>query len=136
MSELQHRHLPRKRRRIQGGIDHEQSISHTAKDRDSKASESMVRRLSFFREGEVFDSKKYKTRICRPLMIWTDKDLWDYHKKFKIPRNSLYDLMDRNGCMPCTGFKNWKAVMNRANPKLYQVVSRQIGEPILNKWCK
>lgn len=101
-----------------------------------QASESMVRRLSFLREGEVFDSKKYKTRICRPLMIWTDDDIWAYNRKFKIPKNPLYDLMDRNGCMPCTGFKNWKAVMNKASPKLYRVVSKQIGEPILKEWCK
>ncbi len=101
-----------------------------------QATESMVRRLSFLREGEFFDSKKYKCRIVRPIMIWTDKDVWEYHKLNKIPKNPLYDLMDRNGCMPCTGFKNWRKVMNKANPKLYKIVSRQIGEPVLQEWCK
>jgi 3'-phosphoadenosine 5'-phosphosulfate sulfotransferase (PAPS reductase)/FAD synthetase len=100
-----------------------------------QASESMVRRLSFLREGEVFNSKKYGCRIVRPLMIWTNKDIWNYHEIENIPKNSLYDLMERNGCMPCTGFKNWKEVMNKANPKLYEIVSKQIGEPTLRNWC-
>jgi len=97
-----------------------------------QASESMVRRLSFFREGEAFDSKRYKCRIVRPLMIWTNKDIWEYHRVFNIPKNPLYDLMPRNGCMPCTGFRHWKEVMVKANPRLYEFVSKEIGEPTLN----
>lgn len=97
-----------------------------------QASESMVRRLSFFREGESFFSKTYKHQICSPLMIWTDKDVWEYHKIYGIPINPLYKIMPRNGCMPCTGFKNWKPVMAKANPKLYNFVSKELGEPNLN----
>lgn len=96
-----------------------------------QASESMVRRLSFLREGEAFDSVSYKCRIVRPIMIWNDKDIWQYQKECGIPRNTLYDLMPRNGCMPCTGFKNWKAIMAKANPKLYDIVSKRVGEPQL-----
>ena len=99
-----------------------------------QASESMVRRLSFFREGEVFDSKKYKTRIVRPLMIWTDKDIWDYHEQESIPYNPLYDKMKRNGCMPCSGFKGWKKVMANYNPDMYKFISKQMGEPSLLNW--
>lgn len=97
-----------------------------------QASESMTRRLSFFREGESFFSKTYKHQIVRPLMIWTDKDVWEYHDIFGIPKNPLYELMPRNGCMPCTGFKNWAAVMAKANPKLYDFVSVKMGQPNLN----
>jgi len=97
-----------------------------------QATESMVRRLSFFREGESFDSKKYDCRIVRPLMIWTDEDIWSYHRLNNIPKNPLYDLMKRNGCMPCTAFKGWQEVMNKANPKLFEYVSKQIGSPNLD----
>jgi phosphoadenosine phosphosulfate reductase len=97
-----------------------------------QASESMVRRLSFFREGEAFDSKTYKTRIVRPLMIWTNEDVWDYQKEFDIPYNKLYDKMKRNGCMPCTGFKNWREVLAKANPKMYSKISNDLGQPLLN----
>ena len=99
-----------------------------------QASESMVRRLSFFREGEVFDSKSYKTRICRPIMIWTDKDIWDYHKKFDIPVNPIYEKMPRNGCMPCTGFKNWKAQLAKVNPRMYKYISNRMGQPLLEQF--
>jgi phosphoadenosine phosphosulfate reductase len=101
-----------------------------------QASESMVRRLSFFREGEVFNSKKYKTRIVRPLMIWTDEDIWNYHKKFNIPKNTLYKKMKRNGCMPCTAFKNWREVMQKGNPKMYAYISKELGQPLIREWCK
>jgi 3''-phosphoadenosine 5''-phosphosulfate sulfotransferase (PAPS reductase)/FAD synthetase and related enzymes len=100
-----------------------------------QASESMVRRLSFFREGETFKSKTYGCTIVRPLMIWRDKDVWEYHKVNEIPRNKVYDLMERNGCMPCTGFKSWREVMARANPKLYSYVSKELGQPLLSD-CK
>lgn len=101
-----------------------------------QASESMVRRLSFLREGESFYSKTYKHQIVRPMMVWTDKDVWEYHDLFNIPRNPLYKLMSRNGCMPCTGFKKWKEVMAKANPRMYDFVSMKMGEPNLNCFPK
>ena len=99
-----------------------------------QAAESMSRRLSFLREGESFFSKTYKLQIVRPLMIWTDKDIWEYHKLFNIPKNPLYDIMPRNGCMPCTGFQNWEKVMAKANPKLYQFVSKKMGALAMDCW--
>lgn len=99
-----------------------------------QAAESMSRRLSFLREGECFYNKTLKVQICRPLMIWTDQDVWEYHKLFNIPINPLYKLMPRNGCMPCTGFKNWEKVMAKANPKLYQFVSKKMGAPAMDCW--
>jgi phosphoadenosine phosphosulfate reductase len=97
-----------------------------------QASESMVRRLSFLREGELYYSNQRKMWMCRPLMIWTDEDIWAYHELFDIPRNPLYDLMPRNGCMPCTGFKRWKEVMAKANPRLYDKVAADLGSPTLH----
>lgn len=97
-----------------------------------QASESMVRRLSFLREGESFYSKTSKHQIVRPLMIWTDKDVWEYQKLFDIPYNTLYDKLERNGCRPCTAFKKWKEVMAETDPKLYNFICREIGEPNLN----
>lgn len=101
-----------------------------------QASESMVRRLSFLREGENFNSKKYNTRIIRPLMIWTDKDVWKYHELNKIPKNPTYEIMKRNGCMPCSAFKGWREVMIKANPDLYAYISKDMGQPLITEWCK
>lgn len=101
-----------------------------------QASESMVRRLSFFREGEVFNSRTYKVRIVRPLMIWKDSDIWGYHKKYKIPYNPIYDKMPRNGCMPCTGFKNWRERLAEYNPRMYRYISNQLGQPLIDDFIK
>jgi len=99
-----------------------------------QASESMFRRLSFFREGEAFDSKTYKCRLVRPIMIWTDKDIWDYHKKFNIPINPFYEKMPRNGCMPCTGYKSWRERMAKVNPRMYKYISNRMGQPLLEQF--
>jgi len=101
-----------------------------------QASESMVRRLSFFREGEAYDSKTYRCRIVRPLMIWNDEDIWNYHEEHGIPRNPIYDKMRRNGCAPCTGFRGWKRQLAQTNPKLYAYISRRIGEPLLTEFLQ
>ena len=102
-----------------------------------QASESMVRRLSFFREGEAFDSVSYGCRIVRPLMIWNNEDVWKYHKKFNIPINPLYEKMKRNGCMTCTGFRGWRRQLAKTNLKLYNFISRQMGQSLLYDYgCK
>jgi len=102
-----------------------------------QASESMVRRLSFFREGEAFNSKTYGCRIVRPLMIWTDEDIWQYHTLFNILRNPLYDKMKRNGCMTCTGFKGWRRQLAQTNLKLYNFISKDMGQTLLYDYgCK
>jgi len=101
-----------------------------------QAIESMVRRLAFLYTGERLFIKKYGCFVVRPLMVWTDEDIWQYHKEFNIPKNKVYDLTDRNGCMPCTGFKGWKAVMRKMNPKMYEFVAKDIGEPTIKEWCK
>ncbi|MFW6172575.1 MAG: phosphoadenosine phosphosulfate reductase family protein [Elusimicrobiota bacterium] len=93
-----------------------------------QATESNMRRLSFLQYGETLNSKKYNTRVIRPLMIWTDEDIWEYHKINDIPYNPLYDEMERTGCMPCSGFKGWEKVMKNYNPGLYKVIKKQRKE--------
>jgi phosphoadenosine phosphosulfate reductase len=101
-----------------------------------QATESMVRRLSLLFDGEVFDSKKYGCRVVRPIMGWTDKDVWKYHKVNKIPKNLLYEKTDRNGCMPCTGYKNWRENLVSQNKDMYVFISKDMGQPLLEEWCK
>jgi phosphoadenosine phosphosulfate reductase len=101
-----------------------------------QASESMNRRLNFLKYGEVIESKTYKTKIVRPLMVWTDKDIWNYHTINRIPANKLYTKMDRNGCMPCTGFKLWKQTMAKYNQPMYKHIATALGEPPITTWCK
>lgn len=40
--------------------------------------------------------------VFRPLLTWTIDDVWAIHKKYRIPRNPLYDHgCKRVGCLPC-----------------------------------
>ncbi len=43
-------------------------------------------------------------------------------KEWHIPQNEVYSLSRRNGCLPCTGFRDWEKVMSAANPKLYEFI--------------
>jgi len=90
-----------------------------------QATESMNRRLLFLRMGEYYFNKTDKFNICLPLAIWNNKDIWAYAKQEKIPMNPIYKIMERNGCMSCTGFKNWKKVMAKYNEKLYAKILRE-----------
>lgn len=89
-----------------------------------QTTESMNRRRLFMRLGAYYFNKTRKRWVCLPLAIWTDKDIQRYVKDNKIPLNPLYKQMKRTGCMFCTGFKNWKEVMNNYNPKMYKAILR------------
>ena len=99
-----------------------------------QASESMIRRLSYFREGDYYYSKQYGCYLVRPIATWDDNDVWAYHKKVGIPYCKLYDDMKRNGCMPCTGFKEWRKILRKVNPRMYEFVTKQMGQPTLSEY--
>jgi phosphoadenosine phosphosulfate reductase len=99
-----------------------------------QATESNVRRLSFLRDGEAFYSVRWRLRVIHPLMIWTDEDIWEYHRRNEIPHNPLYDKVGRSGCMPCTGYRSWRRTLAKVNPKLYRLVSNRMGAPLLDSW--
>ena len=55
--------------------------------------------------------KKNKDTICNPIYKFTDKDIWAYVKKYKVPMNPLYEKgYERVGCIGCPmgGAKNMK----------------------------
>ncbi len=66
----------------------------------SMASESKLRKTNYIRHGcNNIDSKH---PISNPLSIWTDSDIWEYIKKYKLPYSKIYDMgYSRTGCMFC-----------------------------------
>lgn len=86
------------------------------------AHESMARRLLTLRKGYAYYHKTEKVRFVHPLIFWTDKDVLQFHKQENIPLNPIYKKTKRCGCMPCTGFLDWKKVMAKTNPKLYNYI--------------
>ena len=100
-----------------------------------QATESMNRRLVFMRVGEYYFNKENQYNRCYPLAIWTDEDVWEYAKRRQIPMNPIYSTMKRNGCMFCTGFKNWREVMVKYKPEIYKLISNRYDEQsILANW--
>jgi 3'-phosphoadenosine 5'-phosphosulfate sulfotransferase (PAPS reductase)/FAD synthetase len=98
-----------------------------------QATESMNRRLLFLRLGEFYFNKTEKMNRCYPLAIWTDEDIYSFVRQENIPLSDIYKRFNRNGCMYCTGFKNWREVMARFNPKIYQkVLLEKEGQKTIN----
>ena len=56
----------------------------------------------FFTPTAEWD-EQYQLYKLNPLLEWTEKQVWDYIKKYNIPYNKLHDKGFRSiGCQPCT----------------------------------
>jgi phosphoadenosine phosphosulfate reductase len=54
-----------------------------------------VRRLT----ESCIPKKKF---VLNPIIDWTEQDVWDFIKKYKLPYNPLYDIgYKRVGCVGC-----------------------------------
>ena len=64
------------------------------------ACESSLRTTSYLQHGcNAFDSARPKSM---PLSIWTEKDIWEYIAKYKVPYAKVYDMgYKRTGCQFC-----------------------------------
>lgn len=62
------------------------------------AAESRTRATSFLTRGPLFRAhRKHLPESdpfwhCSPLSLWTDDDIWDYIRRFKVPYSPLYDM--------------------------------------------
>lgn len=77
---------------------------------------------------EIGDDKFPWTTVD-PILTWTDKDVWRYIKKYNLPINPLYQLIDRVGCWCCpfNSKKDWGAARDMM-PKEYNQFKRLIEE--------
>jgi 3'-phosphoadenosine 5'-phosphosulfate sulfotransferase (PAPS reductase)/FAD synthetase len=56
-----------------------------------RADESRQRMQAGLRDGEFFYSiAEWKALVCRPILWWTEEDLWNYVEQEQIPYNDLY----------------------------------------------
>lgn len=92
--------------------------------RGMTAAESMSRRLLTLRKGYAYTNKT-GMRFVHPLVFWSEQDVFDYHKQEGIPLNPIYEKTKRCGCMPCTGFMDWKEAMAKTNLKLYTYILKR-----------
>jgi 3'-phosphoadenosine 5'-phosphosulfate sulfotransferase (PAPS reductase)/FAD synthetase len=90
------------------------------------ADESVQRKLQYIRRGGCNSFTETRT-ASYPISIWTDKDIWEYLHKYKVPYCSLYDKgYTQTGCMFC-GFgahmdkKSRFELLYALHPKFYDV---------------
>lgn len=64
------------------------------------AENSLMRKSNYLKYGcNILKSGK---SISRPLGFWTNKDIWEYIKLFKVPYCDVYDKGEKNtGCAYC-----------------------------------
>jgi phosphoadenosine phosphosulfate reductase len=85
----------------------EQSLNADLKIVGLRAYESRARVRLWVDHGDYFYVKRYFGRNrgiwkANPISIWTEGDVWKYHRQYKIPHCELYDIgYPRNGCWPC-----------------------------------
>jgi len=80
-------------------------------------------------------SKTWASWQIHPLMTWTEKDVWDYTKEYKIPVNPVYEkwggIHGRVGCLACTAYSDWERNLRVSHPKLYHMLKKIDGSTIM-----
>lgn len=108
-----------------------------------RAEESQMRRVVWIRKGCVYESKRSKQIVVNPIIFFTDKDIWDYAKMFKIKFADIYygeNKLKRNGCY-CCGFgchmtdENNFVRLKKINPELWKNVMNHWGFEKICKKC-
>lgn len=54
----------------------------------------------YFEEGCVGSGAAHEIQL-KPIIDWTDENVWDYIKKYNIPVNPEYNISKRVGCVIC-----------------------------------
>lgn len=95
------------------------------------ATESNQRRQAYL-TGEC-NAFKAKRPVSRPLMFWSDDDIWNYIKTYNVPYCDIYDKgLQRTGCMYCLFGCQYEddprfEVMKKECPKIYDYIMNKLG---------
>lgn len=100
------------------------------------AQESDLRLRKWCDLGDLFWTKHNKMWKCHPISIWTEDDVWEYHRRYDIPHAKLYDMgYRRNGCWPCGMGVRFGAFaeLRRGHPKLFRflMVDKGLGTQLV-----
>jgi 3'-phosphoadenosine 5'-phosphosulfate sulfotransferase (PAPS reductase)/FAD synthetase len=105
--------------------------------------ESSLRRMSARKYGKYFFSVKWKHWKCHPILDWQTEEIWEYHREFKLPYNSVYDKDEipmqggiRTGCWCCPMAIKYGKLQHLRHyyPKLFEflVVRKGLGDAMLD----
>lgn len=96
------------------------------------AVESRPRMFAALR-GTCLHLKKENVCKIKPILWWTEEEVWDFINFNNLPVNEAYAKGSRRvGCMPCTAFKSWEQQMSRVSPRLYEIIKlRKDGQYVM-----
>jgi phosphoadenosine phosphosulfate reductase len=87
------------------------------------ASENRSRMFWARDRGMCFHLKRDGVCKVKPILWWTEAEVWQFIKDNHLPFNGAYSRgAKRVGCMPCTAYKDWEEQMQKVNPKLYSII--------------
>lgn len=96
------------------------------------ADEGWQRRKGLLEHG--CNAYEVKRPQSRPMMFWTEQDVWDYVRRFDVKYSSIYDMgATRTGCMFCMfgvhleGDPNRFQRMELTHPKQWSYCMNQLG---------
>jgi len=77
---------------------------------------------------------------ANPIALWTEADIWEYHRQYQIPHCALYDKgYGRNGCWTCAmAIRNGQLRrLRETHPDLYRrlVIDSDMGAVLLHAKC-
>lgn len=105
--------------------------------------ESRLRMFSARKYGKYFYSVKWRHWKCHPTLDWTTEDIWNYHRRFEVPYNPLYDKDEismkggiRTGCWCCPMAIKYGKLQHLRHyyPKLFDflVIEKKLGQAIVD----
>lgn len=73
-----------------------------------------------------------------PIIDWSEWEVWDYVKLFKLPVNPLYRMGYRRvGCWPCPANPATISRLKRTHPKLYStLIKLKDKQELITKWLR
>lgn len=95
--------------------------------------EGWQRRSNYIIRGAYYYAKTQRLWKATPLIWWKTEDIWEYLKQNSIPIHPAYKKygIERIGCVPCTGHKNWQLQLRKISPRLYEKIATDMGQPPL-----
>lgn len=81
--------------------------------------------------------KKFKKVHFRPILEWTEQDIWEYIEDRNIPTNPCYESSGRVGCIFCQ-FKTKKEMIynSKQYPRYFRLLMRTIQRIIDNGYMR
>jgi len=101
-----------------------------------RVEENRARALAIFQKGQYYYAKRDGLYKFHPVSLWSLDELMNYVEKEGIELNPLYaEGYERVGCLPCTGFTQWREQLAEHRPRFYKWLNREYqksaGEPTL-----